>query len=186
VQDDVIGKIISALSVELTAGEQDQISRIPTDNLEAYDYYLRAEQEGFYYSDVDTYRRTLSYYQRLSISTRFSDAHAGIARVAVDVWRNTTISLDRGSGVKSRRAAGRSLSWTRQPRAHTVLALLPGRRPHIEATDPRAAVRSAGSPRSWATSPSCWPTGNAEQAGRNGKGATARPPRRRASSCWRA
>ena len=48
VQDDVIGKIISALEVKLSEGERDQLARIPTENLEAYDYYLRAEQEGFY------------------------------------------------------------------------------------------------------------------------------------------
>ncbi|MGO7208646.1 adenylate cyclase, partial [Rhizobium ruizarguesonis] len=47
VQDDVIGKIISALSVKLSARERDQLARIPTENLEAYDYYMRAEQEGF-------------------------------------------------------------------------------------------------------------------------------------------
>ena len=89
VQDEVIGKIISALAVELDEGERTLLAQIPTDNLEAYDYYLRAEHEGFLYSDVETYRRTLSYYQKaIDLDPDFANAHAGIARVAVDVWRN--------------------------------------------------------------------------------------------------
>ena len=127
-QDDVIGKIISALSVELTAGEQDQLSRIPTDNLEAYDYYLRAEQEGFYYSDVDTYRRTLSFYQRaIDLDPDFADAHAGIARVAVDVWRNDYNFLWTAAVARkiAYDAAGQALKLDpKNARAHTVLALL--------------------------------------------------------------
>jgi adenylate cyclase len=128
VQDDVIGKIISALSVELTAGEQDQLSRIPTENLEAYDYYLRAEQEGFYYSDVDTYRRTLSFYQRaIDLDPDFADAHAGIARVAVDVWRNDYNFLWTAAVARkiAYDAAGQALKLDpKNARAHTVLALL--------------------------------------------------------------
>ena len=44
VQDEVIGRIVEALAVELTQSEQVRVARLPTDNLEAYDYYLRAEQ----------------------------------------------------------------------------------------------------------------------------------------------
>ena len=128
VQDDVIGKIISALEVKLSEGERDQLARIPTDNLEAYDYYLRAEQEGFYYSDVETYRRTLSYYQKaIDLDPSFANAHAGIARVAVDVWRNDYNYL--WSAAVARKiaydAAGQALKLDpNNARAHTVLALL--------------------------------------------------------------
>jgi adenylate cyclase len=128
VQDDVTGKIISALEVKLSEGERDQIARIPTDNLEAYDYYLRAEQEGFYYTDVDTYRRTLSYYQKaIDLDPDFANAHAGIARVAVDVWRNDYNYL--WSAAVARKiaydAAGQALKLDpNNARAHTVLALL--------------------------------------------------------------
>lgn len=128
VQDDVIGKIISALEVKLSEGERDQLARIPTDNLEAYDYYLRAEQEGFFYSDVETYRRTLSYYQKaIDLDPNFANAHAGIARIAVDVWRNDYNYL--WSAAVARKiaydAAGQALRLDpNNARAHTVLALL--------------------------------------------------------------
>lgn len=128
VQDDVIGKIISALAVKLSEGERYQLERIPTDSLEAYDYYLRAEQEGFLYSDVETYRRTLSFYQKaIDLDPDFADAHAGIARVAVDVWRNDYNLI--WSAAVARKiaydAAGQALKLDpNNARAHTVLALL--------------------------------------------------------------
>ena len=128
VQDDVIGKIISALAVKLSEGERYQLARIPTDSLEAYDYYLRAEQEGFLYSDVETYRRTLSFYQKaIDLDPNFADAHAGIARVAVDVWRNDYNLI--WSAAVARKiaydAAGQALKLDpNNARAHTVLALL--------------------------------------------------------------
>ena len=41
VQDEVTQKIVAALQVKLTAGEQERVKRPPTKNLEAYDYFLR-------------------------------------------------------------------------------------------------------------------------------------------------
>ncbi|QRM56204.1 adenylate/guanylate cyclase domain-containing protein [Sinorhizobium sp. BG8] len=128
VQDDVINKIISALEVKLSKGERDQLARIPTESLEAYDYFMRAEQEGTAFSDVDTARRTLSYYQRaIDLDPRFADAHAGIARVAVDVWRNDYNYL--WSAAVARKiaydAAGQALKLDpNNARALAVLALL--------------------------------------------------------------
>ena len=46
-QDEVIGQIVKALSVELMETEQSQMARLPTESLEAYDYYLRAEQLAY-------------------------------------------------------------------------------------------------------------------------------------------
>ena len=128
VQDDVIGKIIAALAIELNEGERTLLAQIPTDNLEAYDYYLRAEHEGVLYSDVETYRRTLAYYQRaIDLDPDFASAHAGIARVAVDVWRNDYNQV--WSAAVARKiaydAAGQALKLDPEnARALTVLALL--------------------------------------------------------------
>jgi adenylate cyclase len=44
VQDEVTGEIVSALAVKLTQGEQRRMQRVDTDNLEAYDNYLRGRQ----------------------------------------------------------------------------------------------------------------------------------------------
>ena len=40
-QDAVTQKIVAALQVKLTKGEQEHLGRAPTDNIEAYDYFLR-------------------------------------------------------------------------------------------------------------------------------------------------
>lgn len=128
VQDDVIGKIIAALEVKLSEGERDRLARIPTDNLEAYDNYMRAEQQGLIWRDVETNRQTLAFYQRaIDLDPNFADAHAGIARIAVDVWRNDYNYL--WSAAVARKiaydAAGQALKLdANNARAHTVLALL--------------------------------------------------------------
>ncbi|MCF3643072.1 adenylate cyclase [Rhizobium sp. TRM95111] len=142
VQDDVIGKIISALSVKLTEGDRNKLGRIPTGDLEAYDFYMRAEQGGHLYSDVDTFRQTLSFYQQaIDRDPRFADAHAGIARVAVDVWRNDYNFL--WSAAVARKiaydAAGEALKLDPDnARAHTVLALL-----QLVDNRPNEAIESA-------------------------------------------
>jgi len=46
-QDEVIQKIVTALAVKLTAGEEVRLTRFPTDNLEAYDHFLRGVE--YYY-----------------------------------------------------------------------------------------------------------------------------------------
>jgi adenylate cyclase len=128
VQDDVIDRIIAALSVELKEEERTLLAKIPTENLEAYDYYLRAEHEGVLYGDVETYRRTLAHYQRaIDLDPGFAAAHAGIARVAVDVWRNDYNQV--WSAAVARKiaydAAGQALKLDPEnARALTVLALL--------------------------------------------------------------
>src|SRR5439155_19927327 len=45
-QDEIREKIVLALKVKLTPEEQAQFKRAPTNNLEAYDYYLRSLEFG--------------------------------------------------------------------------------------------------------------------------------------------
>jgi adenylate cyclase len=86
-QDKVVGHIVSALKITLTDMEQVQLARIPTNNLEAYDYYLRAER-SFYVWGSDGKREALKLYQKaIALDPSFADAYAGIARVALNVWR---------------------------------------------------------------------------------------------------
>ncbi len=84
-QDEVIGQIVKALSVQLTETEQSQVARLPTESLEAYDYYLRAEQLA-YRADSDSTADALADYDKaIALDPRFADAYAGYARVATDV-----------------------------------------------------------------------------------------------------
>ncbi len=85
-QDEVIGRVVDSLKVRLTDAEETQIARPPTDDLEAYDYYLRAERLGHGYSGK--WGEALALYQRaITLDPTFAEAHAGLARVAASVWR---------------------------------------------------------------------------------------------------
>jgi TolB-like protein/class 3 adenylate cyclase len=46
-QDEVIRKLVTALAVKLTAGEEVRLTRFPTSNLEAYDYFLRGIEQYY-------------------------------------------------------------------------------------------------------------------------------------------
>jgi TolB-like protein/class 3 adenylate cyclase/cytochrome c-type biogenesis protein CcmH/NrfG len=126
-QDEVIGKIVSALTVKLTGVEQAQLARRPTDNLEAYDYYLRAERD-VYSEDYSLLSETLSLYEKaIALDPNFAEAYAGYARAAVDVWR---LGYDNvlASPVARKRAyeaADRALALdSKIPRAYSVLGIL--------------------------------------------------------------
>ncbi|MEE9297182.1 MAG: adenylate/guanylate cyclase domain-containing protein, partial [Phycisphaerae bacterium] len=82
-QDKVTEKIVAALALKLTDSEQAQLRRKPTDNLEAYDYYLRAKQ-GAYSYDGEGFADALSLYEKaVALDPKFAEAYAGYARVAV-------------------------------------------------------------------------------------------------------
>jgi adenylate cyclase len=126
VQDQVIGEIVGALSVQLTEAEQTQVNRLPTRNLEAYDYYLRAEQELHRPAGEIGLLRALELYQKaISLDGEFADAHAGQARAALILWMNTyDVSLP-GTVARQKlyEAAGRALALNPElPRARAVLA----------------------------------------------------------------
>jgi TolB-like protein/class 3 adenylate cyclase/cytochrome c-type biogenesis protein CcmH/NrfG len=126
-QDEVIGKIVSSLAVTLTGAEQAQLARRQTDNLEAYDYYLRAERD-VYSEDYSLLSVTLSLYEKaIALDPDFADAHAGYARAAVDVWRLGFDNVLAGPVARKRayEAAARALSLDANiPRAYSVLGVL--------------------------------------------------------------
>ncbi len=86
-QDKVTAKIVSALAVNLTATEKTQVARMPTQNLEAYDYYLRGNSDFWVWSSQGR-RDALSLYQKaITLDPTFADAYAGIADAAAAAWR---------------------------------------------------------------------------------------------------
>ncbi len=128
-QDDVIGQIVSALAVELTDVEQKLIDRVPTSNLQAYDYYLRAESEGYYNNELETFGGALGFYAKaIRIDPNFADAHAGYARTAAEVYRLGFWDIVMPAAVAQKQAydkASRALEIDpNNARAYTVLAIL--------------------------------------------------------------
>ena len=127
-QDEVIGDIVAALAVELTETEQTQLARLPTRNLEAYDYYLRAE-ERVYGDDPASLAGALSLYDRaIALDAEFAEAYAGYARTAVDIWQFDFRAMCCSGAVARQRAyeaAGRALELNSDlGRAYSVLGVL--------------------------------------------------------------
>ena len=126
-QDEVIGKIVSALAVTLTGTEQAQLARRLTDNLEAYDYYLRAER-GVYSEDYSLLSETLSLYEKaFTLDPNFAEAYSGYARAAVDIWHLSWDNILAGPVARKRayEAADRALALdANMPRAYSVLGIL--------------------------------------------------------------
>ena len=110
-QDEVIGRIVEALSVRLTEGEKAQIARLPTGNLEAYDFYTRAEQKA-YVVDFTSLGEALSLYQKaIKLDPAFADAYSGYARATVDVlgFDYQPLMLSAVARQRAYEAAGRAL-----------------------------------------------------------------------------
>ncbi len=78
IQSDVAQQVAAALKATLTSGEKQRIERRPTDDLEAYNLYLK----GRYFWDRrgEGIQRGLEYFQRaLAIDPDYALAHAGVA-----------------------------------------------------------------------------------------------------------
>jgi serine/threonine protein kinase/tetratricopeptide (TPR) repeat protein len=66
VQADIAGRVVQALDVALGAGQRDQLAEKPTQNLTAYDAYLKGEEVSNAMGTTDplTLRRALGHYER--------------------------------------------------------------------------------------------------------------------------
>ena len=140
-QNDVVRQVVSQVAVTLTDTELNRIERPPTASLEAYDYYLRAEQAGYFGDSVDM-RNTMSLYEKaISLDPEFAEAYAGLARAAVEIWRQDRSELMPGATARARayETAERALAIDpANGRAYSVLAVLQLAQGHHD-----AAVASA-------------------------------------------
>jgi len=125
-QDEVIEKIVGAMAVRLTSAEQRNLKRIPTTNLEAYDYYLRAEQQA--YASIQTVNVALGLYDEArELDPNFAEAHAGYARAAVHIWRKSYDNFLSNPIARKRayEAASKALDLNPDlPSAYSVLGFL--------------------------------------------------------------
>jgi serine/threonine protein kinase/Tfp pilus assembly protein PilF len=79
IQDDISSSIVKALRVILTEGEKQQIAKARTENVQAYDYYLRGRQ---YFHQLR--RKSLEYARQMfnkaiEIDPEYARAYAGVA-----------------------------------------------------------------------------------------------------------
>ncbi len=83
VQSDIASRVAQALGAALGAGEEKRLSEKPTQNLAAYDAFLKGEEasEGMAATDPPSLRRALAFYeQAVALDPTFARGWAQVAR----------------------------------------------------------------------------------------------------------
>jgi TolB-like protein len=95
IQSEIARKIVQAVAIQLTPEEEKALSEIPTQNLAAYEAYLRAKESGFgaNYS-VEQERIEQNWLEKaIALDPEFAQAHAKLADVYGQVyWRGLDTS----------------------------------------------------------------------------------------------
>ena len=107
VQGDIAGRVVQALGVALNAGARQTITERPTQNLEAYDAFLKGEAAANGTNDAGALILATRYYERaVSLDSAFALAWTRLARVNAALYFNGSASAERAEA--TRRAADRA------------------------------------------------------------------------------
>jgi eukaryotic-like serine/threonine-protein kinase len=96
VQANIAGQVAEALNVALGAGERQALAQKPTQNLAAYDAYLKGEEVSQRLGDADVskLRQAMGYYeQAVALDSGFVAAWAQLSRAHAIVYYNGTTAL---------------------------------------------------------------------------------------------
>ncbi len=88
IQDEMIRGIAKALGVQASTAESERMARPPTANLEAYDYFLRAEQAARTGERARLREALVLYDKTEELDPAFAEAFAADARTTVYIWRS--------------------------------------------------------------------------------------------------
>ena len=78
-QDDVCAKVVSALSIQLTGNETDNLRSVHTSNLEAYELYVRARATPFPPVPVRIESARKMFLRVIEIDPEFAGGYAGVS-----------------------------------------------------------------------------------------------------------
>jgi TolB-like protein/thioredoxin-like negative regulator of GroEL/predicted Ser/Thr protein kinase len=92
VQADIAGQVASALNVALGEGQKQTLNERPTENLAAYDAFLKGEAtQGIVIADPPTLRSAITYYeQAVALDSTFALAWAQLSRANASYYYNVT------------------------------------------------------------------------------------------------
>jgi adenylate cyclase len=76
VQDEIRQKIVTALKVKLTPEEQDRFKHAPTDNLEAYDYFLRGWADYQHFTKEAHTQARQMFEKAIEVDSQYAAAYA--------------------------------------------------------------------------------------------------------------
>ena len=124
VQGQIAGRVAGALGVALGAGERERFSERPTQNLAAYDAFLRGEEAvgGNTTMDPVALRRARDYYeQAVGLDSSFALAWAQLSRTYSHLYLSAP---NPAAAAAARRAAERSLALApKRPDGHLALGI---------------------------------------------------------------
>ena len=86
VQDEIAQKIAAALRITLSSQEQQALSAKPTENLQAYDLYLRGRNYARRVGRQDLQFALQMYENAVALDPEFALAHAGVANVCAQYY----------------------------------------------------------------------------------------------------
>jgi serine/threonine-protein kinase len=110
VQADIAGQVAAALNVALGAGQKQTLTARPTENLAAYDAFLKGEAtQGLVINDPPTLRSAIAYYeQAVALDSSFALAWAQLSRANSGYYYNVLPSPAGAAAAK--RAAERAVA----------------------------------------------------------------------------
>ncbi|NOT55108.1 MAG: tetratricopeptide repeat protein [Deltaproteobacteria bacterium] len=122
VQDEVTQKIVAALQIKLTEGEQQHFGRVPTQNFEAYECLLRG-LEFYHRRTPEAHAQARQLFERaVTLDPQFAAAHAWLGRACMTEYLfqwSTDSSLMEQGALLARKAMALDESL---PVAHQTLA----------------------------------------------------------------
>jgi tetratricopeptide (TPR) repeat protein len=81
IQDEVIGEIITALSLKLTPEEEKHIARRGTENLPAYDLYMRGRQQESFFNKEGNIEAQHFFEQAVALDPDYAEAWAHLGQI---------------------------------------------------------------------------------------------------------
>ena len=124
VQDEVAQHIIEALRVRLTQDERTRLERKGTDNLEAYDLYLRGRDLFRRFAREDNAQARAMYERATALDPNFAAAWAGVAAThgldAINQWSDAPQASSELSISLAHKSAALDDA---EPKAHHLLAM---------------------------------------------------------------
>jgi adenylate cyclase len=122
-QDELTRRVVGALQVKLTTQEQGRLGRVPTENLAAYDYYLRGKEYWERATQEANGQARQLFEHAIALDPQFALAYTGLGltylREWLWGWSYDPHTLDQAVELAQK---ARALDDT-LPEAHTVLGL---------------------------------------------------------------
>jgi tetratricopeptide (TPR) repeat protein len=87
IQSKVAQRVADAMKIQLNRGEQQTLSERPTDNVEAYDYYLRGQAASDAGRNGSDFLRSVALFQKaVQLDPKFANAWRGLADAHLDTY----------------------------------------------------------------------------------------------------